>query len=131
MMPNILYTKIDEKIFGENSKHIMFPWSRMIVNNEQAILSPEEAKKVHEVNCNQYVYTTFNGGITIPGNADLEIFDTISIDDSKEIFYISGINHNYNSSSRIWTTSLQVSYIPEELATSKLTVFNEDPNPRY
>lgn len=123
MMPNVLYDKID-------NGNVKFPWSRMIVNNELAILSNEEAQKVHSINCTQFAYATFSGGLTIPGNADLEIFDTISIDDRPEIFYISGINHSYSSSTRVWTTSLQVSYIDPKFGDMRLTLFNEDPNPR-
>lgn len=130
MMPNILYDKI-------KNSNVYFPWSKLIVNNEMAILSTEEAEKVHAINCNQFTNATFSGGLTIPGNSDLEIFDTISIDNSKEIFYISAISHNYSSSTRVWTTNLSVSYVENNatfdppLNTNKLTLFNNDPNPRH
>lgn len=123
MMPNVLYKKIE-------NGNIKFPWSRMIVKNEMAILSPEEAEKVHAVNCNQFTFATFTGGITIPGNSDLEIFDTVSIDDSDEIFYITNINHSYNSSSRVWNTSLQVTHIDKTFSTLELTIFPDNPNKR-
>ena len=132
MLPNILYNKIPSSDEDNNDlkSNVTFPWSRLIVNNENAILSPEEAKKVHAINCSQYAYATFSGGIQIPGNADLEIFDTISIDDSDEIFYITGISHSYSSSSRVWTTSLQITHIPEQLADLRLTLFTDNPNKR-
>ena len=123
MMPNVLYNKL-------TNGNVNFPWSKMIVQNEMAILSLEEAKKVHEINCTQFNFATFTGGITIPGNADLEIFDTVQIDDHPEIFYITNINHSYSSSSRVWTTSLQVTHISDVFANLKLTLFPDNPNPR-
>ena len=104
--------------------NVNFPWSRMIVNNELAILSEEEMDKVHAVNCNQFAFATFTGGITIPGNSCLEIFDTISIDDSEEIFFITNINHSYNSSSRVWTTALQVTHIDSSFVNKAKDHFN-------
>ena len=138
MIPNVRYTKL--KYAGDGGGHdgkvtnVNFPWSRMIVNNELAILSEEEMDKVHAVNCNQFAFATFTGGITIPGNSLLEIFDTISIDDSEEIFFITNINHSYNSSSRVWTTTLQVTHIDSSFVNNTssyfnlLTLFPEDPS---
>ena len=128
MIPNVRYTKL--KYAGDGVGHdgkvtnVNFPWSRMIVNNELAILSEEEMDKVHAVNCNQFAFATFTGGITIPGNALLEIFDTISIDDSEEIFFITNINHSYNSSSRVWTTTLQVTHIDSSFVNNTSSYFN-------
>ena len=142
MIPNVRYTNLNyfeslEEGDEEKSKHmtnVNFPWSRMIVNNELAILSEEEMDKVHAVNCNQFAFATFTGGITIPGNSLLEIFDTISIDDSEEIFFITNINHSYNSSSRVWTTTLQVTHIDSSFVNKAkdhfnlLTLFPSDPS---
>ena len=106
----------------------------MIVSNELAILSEEETKKVHAINTSQFACATFTGSLTIPGNAALEIFDTVSIDDNPEIFYITNINHSYSSSSRVWTTSLQVTHLDSSCVKwpyfNQLTTFLSDPNPR-
>lgn len=122
MIPNIMYDRLEEGNF-------VYPWSRMIVNNEIAILSKKELERVHAINKSQFLHATFTGGITIPGNSLLEIFDTIQIsddtsqssedtsqssDDTSKMFYITGINHNYNSATRVWTTSLQVTYLDNE-----------------
>jgi hypothetical protein len=55
MMPNILYSEIPEPYTKKNDKgddikygdqtFIDFPWSRMIVQNEMAILSTKKRKK--------------------------------------------------------------------------------------
>lgn len=127
VMPNVMYSKIEYS-------NIKFPWSKMIVSNELAILSEEETKKVHAINTSQFACATFTGSLTIPGNAALEIFDTVSIDDNPEIFYITNINHSYSSSSRVWTTSLQVTHLDSSCVKwpyfNQLTTFLSDPNPR-
>ena len=128
MMPNIMYDKLTDGNF-------LYPWSRMIVNNEMAILSKDELDKVHAINKSQFSRATFTGGITIPGNSLLEIFDTIQIsEDTTKMFYITGINHNYNSATRVWTTSLQVTYLDNEFTSFDgwllTTLFPEDPNPK-
>ena len=149
MVPNIRYTKLsyindlksDELTGKEKITNVNFPWSRFILNSELAILSEEEMDKVHDINCNQFGFATFTGGITIPGNSMLEIFDTIAINDSDnnnedsfgigvekkspELFFITNISHNYSSSSRVWTTTLQVTHIDSSFVEKTLSHFND------
>jgi hypothetical protein len=126
MIPNIFYDTIPN--------NINIPWSRIIVNNEMAILTEKEARKIHEVNKSQFSCSTFSGGITIPGNSVLEIFDTIQIvendgetpikinegsNEESPLFFITGISHNYESSTKMWTTSLQLTYLDNTFIENK------------
>lgn len=83
-----------------------YPWSRIITNKENGIVTIGELEDRHKTNVNFASATVYDGSITVPGFHAFYIFDKISVGGVK--FYIIGINHNINLQNKEWTTSLQL-----------------------
>lgn len=106
---------------------IEIPWSRFIVSNENGFFTRSEIQRIHSVNKCQFTHYQLSGSLTIPGNAEIELFDSVKIDNNEDFFfYVTNINHNYQSSTRVWTTSLQLGWIDRSFGDTRLTLFTRE-----
>lgn len=93
-----------------------YPWSKIITNKENGIVTRKELKERHRTNVKFGQADIFSGSITVPGYDDFFIFDVISIEGTK--YYIIGISHNLNLQTKEWTTSLNLGRYVAKTETS-------------
>ena len=98
LLPSI---KFDRKLSTPN-----IPWSKVFMKGEQGFLTQKKLEELHIRNQRIGLNYMQTGNVTIPGNADILIFDRIAIDG--EIYYVHAVNHNIDLQSKSWTTSLSL-----------------------
>jgi hypothetical protein len=86
-----------------------FPWSRIAVFGEQGYLDTKGFEKIHKNHLKIVAHYMMSGSVTIPGNAQMDLFDRIQIDE--EIYYIHSIAHSINFQTKEWTTTLQTAKV--------------------
>lgn len=83
-----------------------YPWSKIITNRENGIVTINELEERHRTNERFAKATIYEGSITVPGFHKFYLFDKISVCGVK--YYIIGINHSISLQNKEWTTSLQI-----------------------
>ena len=101
--PSIIYTKY------ERSGYTDFPWSRILARTENGWMTEAELAEVHSNTIKGAKADIYQGTITVKGNNLVDhIYQKITV--CGVSFFVTGIDHNVDLSTKSWTTSYNVSY---------------------
>lgn len=88
------------------------PWSRVVAHNHKGYMSMKQLAERHEIDRIMSKRYWVNGSITIPGNANVWIYDQIKI--FGQYFYVTDVNHTIDFTGKIFKTTLSISqYLTE------------------
>jgi hypothetical protein len=89
---------------------VNFPWSRMSVQVESAMLTKAELAQIH---ANRIIFATseiYQGSIQVRGNADVNhIYQVINV--CGVYFFVISIEHSIDLTSKMWTTNYGIQCI--------------------
>lgn len=86
-----------------------FAWTRAIFAGWPGIFTREELERQLEEIKKRVSAFRWRGQMTVPGNADIELLDTIVVggDDDNEFLVVS-VNHNMDTQSKQWSTQMEL-----------------------
>lgn len=88
------------------------PWSRVIAHSHKGYMSMEQLGNRHKIDRIMSKRYWVNGSITIPGNANVWIYDQIKI--FGQYFYVTDVSHTIDFSGKVFRTTLNISqYLTE------------------
>ena len=104
----MIQSKLDEKPKNDSTE---YPWSRIITNRGNGVLTREQFLKLHRRNVQFGSMMYFLGSMTVPGYHGFYLLDKRGIQDSvgyTTYFFITQINHSLNLAQKEWTTILSI-----------------------
>lgn len=108
---NVVEVKLNEKISHMITEPNL-PWSRVIANSWKGYMSEDELSKRHAIDRAMSKRYWIDGSISIPGNANIWIYDQIKI--FGQYFYITSVSHSIDFATKNFKTTVSISKYLEE-----------------
>jgi len=110
---NVVEIKLNQRISHMITEPNL-PWSRVIAHSWKGYMDEKQLSERHKIDRSMSKRYWVNGSISIPGNANVWIYDQIMI--FGQWFYITDISHSIDFSSKTFKTNLNISkYLEEEV----------------
>lgn len=102
---NVKFTNIPKK-----DQYPYMPWSKIVALTNSGFMSNEHLNKIHNRNIQLARGYVAQGGIQIPGNDNIWIFDRVFYkkDMIEQEFYVYGVSHYIDFTTKEFSTNLQI-----------------------